>query len=84
MVYEYANMCKEHYGAVPGPVLSLDIAFLQGRGDLDWGRLFDLFRSPGIQRAAIPGSTPAQSGPSPRYQTLMALLNISTAEESDE
>ena len=55
--------------------------FLQGRGDLDWGRLFDLFCSSGIQRAAISGFTPAQLGPPSRYQTLMALLNISTTEE---
>lgn len=79
--YEHANMCKEDYGSVPGPVLLLDIAFLQGRGDLDWGRLFDLFCSSGIQRAAISGFTPAQLGPPSRYQTLMALLNISTSEE---
>lgn len=62
-------------------VLLLIIAFLQARGDLDWGRLFDLFCSSGIQRAAISGFTPAQSGHPSRYQTLMALLNISTAEE---
>ena len=58
----------------------LDIAFLQGRGDLDWGRLFDLFCSSGVPRAAISSFPPAPSGPHSRYRTLMALLIISTAE----
>ena len=75
-------MCNEDCGPVPGPmILLLDIAFLQGRGDLDWGRLFDLFCSSGIQRAAISGFTPAQWGPPSRYRTPMALSNISAAEE---
>ena len=74
-------MCKQDFEPIPGPILLLDIAFLQGRGDLNRGRLFDVFCSSGIQRAAIPGFTPAQWEPSSRYQTLMVLLNISTAEE---